>query len=83
MPVVTRLDCAKGVNGIDPATGHLQKRNSLLIQPELLRNEDKGKEIFKTWSSIEFKYLIGVIRGIPNIHQTINGHRIIDALFIN
>lgn len=72
--MITRLGCAKGVNGVDLATGHLQRRSSLVTQPGLVRNEEKGRQMLKTWSSIESKYLIGLIQGIPSVHQTVSSN---------
>ena len=52
------LGCAGHVNGTALATGHLQRRSSLMTQPGLLRDEEKDGEMFKTWLSIESNHLM-------------------------
>ena len=52
------LGCAGHVNGTALATGHLQRRSSLMTQPGLLRDEEIGGETFKTWLSIESNHLM-------------------------
>ena len=55
------VGCAGHVNGAALATGHLQRSSSLMTQPGLLRNEEKGGEMFKTWLSIESNHLMSCV----------------------
>ena len=68
---VTNLGCAEYADGVDLATGHLQRRSSIVTQPGLVRKEGKGRETFQTWPSRQSAHLASVEVLTPQVHQTV------------